>query len=416
MLRSAFRGLMLLLLTGLSARAYLTLRYTTESKTQVTTQRTNPSHERIIRIKGDKTQSTSGALTVIFDNVTGEITLLNPATRQYARMPSADFVAAARKAIAGPMPATAQLALQNLKFDIENKKTGQMRMVAGFRAEEHLMTMAVSVDVPGAAVAPVPVTRVELRTWVASPDESNRIPFLREYAAYVERALAMFNTDEQVQNTFRQIPGLGEKVRAAIEETSKDPGSLTVKIQATVSMPAAGPNAPLIELRTDLVGVSTDAIDDSVFEVPADYQMASSEEIFKALAPKQVGPSSTYTSTYTMTRPPTVSPDSGLGQQVWRIGAGVSAPVPVYRQDPEYTEEARRAKVSGAVRLSVVVDKEGLARNIVVVESLDPGLDQKAIEAVRQWRFRPAQKDGQPVNVRATIVVNFQLVLDPHRQ
>ncbi len=100
----------------------------------------------------------------------------------------------------------------------------------------------------------------------------------------------------------------------------------------------------------------------------------------------------------------------GFGGGVFRVGGGVSAPVLVFKTDPEYSEEARKAKYSGNVILAVVVDTEGRAREVRVVKSLGMGLDEKAIEAVRNWRFKPGMKGGQAVNVRATIEVNFRLL------
>jgi periplasmic protein TonB len=100
----------------------------------------------------------------------------------------------------------------------------------------------------------------------------------------------------------------------------------------------------------------------------------------------------------------------GIGGGAFRVGGGVSAPVPIYRPDPEYSEEARKAKYSGTVLLAVVVDTEGRARDIHVVKSLGMGLDEKAIEAVEKWKFKPGMKGGQAVNVRATIEVNFRLL------
>src|SRR5665213_406406 len=100
------------------------------------------------------------------------------------------------------------------------------------------------------------------------------------------------------------------------------------------------------------------------------------------------------------------SGDSG----VFGAGRGVSAPVLISRVDPEYSEEARKAKYSGTVVLSVVVDTAGRALDIRVSRSLGMGLDEKAVEAVRRWKFRAGLKDGQPVNVRARIEVNFRLL------
>ena len=100
----------------------------------------------------------------------------------------------------------------------------------------------------------------------------------------------------------------------------------------------------------------------------------------------------------------------GVGGGVYRVGGGVSAPSVLYKVDPEYSEEARKAKYSGTVLLSVVVDIEGRARDIRVVKSLGMGLDEKAIEAVEKWKFKPGMKAGQTVPVRAQIEVNFRLL------
>jgi TonB family protein len=94
---------------------------------------------------------------------------------------------------------------------------------------------------------------------------------------------------------------------------------------------------------------------------------------------------------------------------VYRVGGGVRAPALLYKFEPQYTEEARQAQVQGTVLLSVDIDPNGTALNVEVQRSLEPGLDQKAIDAVRQWRFKPGTKDGAPVTVRATIEVNFRL-------
>lgn len=100
----------------------------------------------------------------------------------------------------------------------------------------------------------------------------------------------------------------------------------------------------------------------------------------------------------------------GFGGGAFRIGGGVSAPVATYAPEPEYSEEARKAKYQGAVLLSLVVDENGLPQNIKVVRKLGLGLDEKAIEAVSKWRFKAGMKDGKPVPVQATIEVRFRLL------
>ena len=93
-----------------------------------------------------------------------------------------------------------------------------------------------------------------------------------------------------------------------------------------------------------------------------------------------------------------------------RVGAGITPPVVEFKVEPEYTEEARAAKYQGAVLLYAEVGPDGLAHNVQVIRSLGLGLDQKAIDAISQWRFKPAMKDGVPLTVQATIEVNFRLM------
>jgi periplasmic protein TonB len=100
----------------------------------------------------------------------------------------------------------------------------------------------------------------------------------------------------------------------------------------------------------------------------------------------------------------------GFGGGVFRVGGGVTAPVPLYRPEPEYSEEARKAKYQGTVVLYVEVDASGKPKNLKVMRSLGLGLDEKAIEAVEKWKFRPGYKDGKPVTVAATVEVNFRLL------
>ncbi len=99
-----------------------------------------------------------------------------------------------------------------------------------------------------------------------------------------------------------------------------------------------------------------------------------------------------------------------FGGGAYKIGGGVSAPSVLYKVEPEYSEEARKAKFQGTVVLFVVVDEKGNPRDLKVIRPLGLGLDQKAIEAVEKWKFRPGMKDGHPVPVQATIEVNFRLL------
>ena len=99
----------------------------------------------------------------------------------------------------------------------------------------------------------------------------------------------------------------------------------------------------------------------------------------------------------------------GIGGGLFRVGGGVSAPRALDTPDPEYSEEARKAKYQGTCVLWLIVGSDGKPRDVKVARALGMGLDEKAIEAVRNWRFQPAMKDGHPVPVMINVEVNFRL-------
>lgn len=99
----------------------------------------------------------------------------------------------------------------------------------------------------------------------------------------------------------------------------------------------------------------------------------------------------------------------GTGGGIFHVGGGVSPPHTIYAPEPEFSEEARKAKYQGVCTLGLIVGTDGRPSNIRVLSSLGMGLDEKAIEAVRTWKFEPAMKDGHPVRVEIAVEVDFHL-------
>ena len=91
------------------------------------------------------------------------------------------------------------------------------------------------------------------------------------------------------------------------------------------------------------------------------------------------------------------------------VGGGVSAPVVVHEIEPEFTEDARKSNFQGTVGIQLIVDAQGNPQDVRVVQHLGMGLDQKAMDAVRQYRFKPAMYQGHPVAVQLVIDVDFRL-------
>lgn len=112
-------------------------------------------------------------------------------------------------------------------------------------------------------------------------------------------------------------------------------------------------------------------------------------------------------------RPPSAvdkgSPTVINGEPVYKVGGDVTPPRAVYAPDPEYSEEARVEQLQGTCVLWAVVGTDGKPHDVRVAHSAGMGLDEKALEAIRTWRFEPAKKDGQPVAVQINVETDFRL-------
>jgi protein TonB len=99
----------------------------------------------------------------------------------------------------------------------------------------------------------------------------------------------------------------------------------------------------------------------------------------------------------------------GYGGGVRQVGGGVKGPIAIYQPEPEFSEEARKAKFMGVVTVSIIVDQHGLPQNVHVTRGVGMGLDEKAVEAVKQYRFKPATENGKAVAVYLNVEVNFEI-------
>lgn len=108
---------------------------------------------------------------------------------------------------------------------------------------------------------------------------------------------------------------------------------------------------------------------------------------------------------------PSTGPHYGPGAEgIYKPGVrGVSVPEAIYSPEPSFSEEARKAKYQGIVQLILIVGKDGRPYDIRVGQTLGMGLDQKAIEAVKNWRFKPAMMNGQPVATQIAVEMDFHL-------
>jgi len=100
---------------------------------------------------------------------------------------------------------------------------------------------------------------------------------------------------------------------------------------------------------------------------------------------------------------------AGYGGGLMSVGDGVTAPKVIHSVEPDFTEEARQANFQGSVSIKLIVDSQGNPQDVQLVRHLGMGLDEKAIEAVKQYKFKPAMYQGRPVSVQIVIDVDFHL-------
>jgi len=384
--------------------------------------------EIVMHVKGDKCASSFGALNSIIDAGKSEITLFNPATKQFATTPEAEYMdrVIAQQALPAAAQQTLQGLFQNLKIDVQTKKTGETSTIQGIRAEDNLVT--VSIEIPNPSGVPF-AFRLEIHQWVATAEELTRNPALNQMAACSAGLGPSADPSAMIEKVLGPLAGTGG-LGNAMKELASAKGKLVLKTQSKVFAPAllammrtqGGPgvaptadvNAPVADVTFTVAEMSTYLVADAAFQVPAGYQEAPLEDLLKVLKPALAPPGTPVAAA--AAAPGAATPGDDFSGPIVRPGNGVTNPVVISRTAPKYAEEARRAKIEGSVLLSMVVDESGVPRNIKVARSLDPGLDQKAIEAVREWKFKPGQKDGNSVAVQAQIQVTFKLLDKPAQQ
>jgi TonB family protein len=423
-----FLAIPLLLLAGRTGWADLTLHYTYQVKfgdsmpaaaVEMAKQQMGAllPPESVIQVKGDRSYSTLGSSGIVADYAKGEITIVNTKTKQFATIPIGEFASQLMPQNA-QTPEAQQLMqqmLQNMKFDVQSHKTGQMAMVQGIRAEENLVTIGIQMPTPNGEAAGFAI-RMEMRTWIASADELNRIPALKELAVYAARATKSFDPAAMMQQAMAQFPGVADKMRDAMAALTKDSGNLTVKmkmsvfmpgmakmLQATGQAPAAGSaDGPLVELNMDVAGISTDPVPDSAFEVPAGFTAAPAAELAHMLNPT-VPPQAKGNSANAAQLPP---PADGVGRI--KVGGNVQAASLISHPAPVYPAEAKAAGLAGKVSLQALIGPDGHVETLNVLSG-DPILADAAQQAVKQWVYKPTLLNGKPVEVVTTIEVNFTL-------
>ena len=260
----------------------------------------------VMRLKGTKTYANIGTFASIIDVGSGQITLIDPDHKKFATAPFQEYQQQVEAALSSTpaLSPEAQKATAAMKTSVAMRKTGRTDTIQGIQAEETELTVTVDMALPEAAQAPGPFMKLTMQFWSAKQEETLRVPAIRELAGYSAYGDAVMNPFEMMQKTLSHMPGMNEDFFAKLQELTKN-SPLMLKSHVSVFMPIMAvlaqqmerqgrslpegfdPNEPWMELSTEIQEFSTDAIEDSVFEVPADFEAASFQELMNSITAPQ---------------------------------------------------------------------------------------------------------------------------------
>ena len=255
----------------------------------------------VIRIKGNKTYTETGHLMFIMDMKTQNLTTVDPANKRYATIPASQYADQAKIAMPA-VPEQARAMLASMKTSVESHSTGRTATILGIQTEERETVLTLDLPMVGLPSTGGPLLKMVIQTWTATPEEVQRKEVLQELKAYMSSATSAMNPAEMVKQIGAIIPGFGDNLSGMISDMTKD-GAVTLQTHMQILMPLlaimtrqmpqpAGqapppevdPNAPMMQMTQELVELSSDPVDDAIFQVPADYQSVSLEEVLKGAA------------------------------------------------------------------------------------------------------------------------------------
>ena len=291
-------------------RADATLRYHTDIQTTplipvATIQQSLAGvQDIVVRIKGHKANSGMGKFTSIVDLTTQDMILVDAANKRFATT-TADQYGQQVKSALPALPPEASAILNSMKSHFESRSTGRTEVIQGIQAEEQEFVLSVDMALPGGPATPGPFMKLVMQFWTSKPEELQRVPVLQEFKSYTSMANVSMNSAEMIKQILSIMPGMGDGFGALMTEMTKRTSvslrmhtEVTMPILATMmqqmpqqarqSLPAGlDPNAPLIQMNQELVELSADPLEDSLFVVPPDYQMVSLAELLKGAASPQ---------------------------------------------------------------------------------------------------------------------------------
>jgi hypothetical protein len=228
-------------------------------------------------------------LNLIVDTAKREITMIDSLGRRYATVPADQY----GSAISGSMPEVPGQARSmpgSMKIHAESAPGGATATIQGIQAEDHALVF--TIDGPtGQGLPGGPMVRMTMHMWLAKGSEALRVQALREVSGYNLMAMEALSPVATIQKMFQQFSGMGDAFAGLQKDLIAGGGSVMLRMQLDMFVPmmaaltgqaASDPNAPFVQITQELAQISTEAVPDSVFQVPDGYQAATVAEILQA--------------------------------------------------------------------------------------------------------------------------------------
>jgi hypothetical protein len=256
--------------------------------------------EIVLQLKGGKGYSTAAGFNSITDFTTQEITLLDSAGGRYAKL-KADQLGGAMAGAMPKIPAEASAMMASMKTDVSPAKlTGRTAVIQGVETEER--EIVISIGGPSIPNMPAgPLVRMVMQIWTAKSGESLRVPAIRELDGYKLFAYATMSPTAGMEGMMKLVPGLSDTFMPLMKEMQKGTTILRTHVEMFMPMMAAmmggmpgakpggaslDPDAPLMQMNTEAVELSSAQLPDSIFQIPEGYREAPASDLVKGMFAK----------------------------------------------------------------------------------------------------------------------------------
>jgi len=376
-MRSLGCAVFAIVLTAPALHADLTIRYRSDSKLVPPAMA-----DRTIRIKGNKALCAINNLSALADFGKQELTVFDPARKIFATIPLSQY----RDRIKAAMPEM-QAALSQIfdpaRIKVASIATRRTAIIQGMAAEEHELNIAVPVVIPGGDSSSKAEMELAMRIWIVTAPDLRSKPALGELAAF-----------GQWQKYFLDTAGAFPGWQSAFEEMTRK-GGVVLRTHTEVRMivPGISPAdaAPVMETNEEVADIATGPLEESLFRVPREYVAAPFEDLIRAAMQTMADP---------------VPTAKAAEPRADGVETYVPEWTPVEDTEPVYPEAARAQNVHGVVNLLVTLDPKGRVIQAEVLSGPEV-LRPAAIEAVKQWKYRPVMRDGVPASAFTNAAVEF---------